>query len=200
MRCSRWPDNPTAHIVPVTPSVSVFFFAAKGSGPTLGTLRSLLGRIIMPLSSCFLFGRLSEPQLERVRAISQNKKIQKGQWLFREDEEAQNFYLIREGAIELLTIVDEKIEIPIAMVRTNNGCIGIGALVAPFRYSLSARAAQDSNLLVFKREDLEALKQEDPGLVCIMMNNLAQKLLERLKETRKEVKIHFMNLVRSATF
>jgi len=154
----------------------------------------------MPLSSCFLFGRLSEPQLERVRAISQNKKIQKGQWLFREDEEAQNFYLIREGAIELLTIVDEKIEIPIAMVRTNNGCIGIGALVAPFRYSLSARAAQDSNLLVFKREDLEALKQEDPGLVCIMMNNLAQKLLERLKETRKEVKIHFMNLVRSATF
>jgi len=154
----------------------------------------------MPLSSCFLFGRLSEPQLERVRAISQNKKIQKGQWLFREDEEAQHFYLIREGAIELLTIVDEKIEIPIAMVRTNNGCIGIGALVAPFRYSLSARAAQDSNLLVFKREDLEALKQEDPGLVCIMMNNLAQKLLERLKETRKEVKIHFMNLVRSATF
>ena len=154
----------------------------------------------MPLSSCFLFGRLSEPQLERVRAISQNKKIQKGQWLFREDEEAQHFYLIREGAIELLTIVDEKIEIPISMVRTNNGCIGIGALVAPFRYSLSARAAQDSNLLVFKREDLEALKQEDPGLVCIMMNNLAQKLLERLKETRKEVKIHFMNLVRSATF
>jgi len=154
----------------------------------------------MPLSSCFLFGRLSEPQLERVRAISQNKKIQKGQWLFREDEEAQHFYLIKEGAIELLTVVDEKIEIPIAMVRTNNGCIGIGALVAPFRYSLSARAAQDSNLLVFKREDLEALKQEDPGLVCIMMNNLAQKLLERLKETRKEVKIHFMNLVRSATF
>ena len=154
----------------------------------------------MPLSSCFLFGRLSEPQLERVRAISQNKKIQKGQWLFREDEEAQHFYLIKEGAIELLTVVDEKIEIPIAMVRTNNGCIGIGALVAPFRYSLSARAAQDSNLLVFKREDLETLKQEDPGLVCIMMNNLAQKLLERLKETRKEVKIHFMNLVRSATF
>ncbi len=154
----------------------------------------------MPLSSCYLFGRLSKPQLERVLAISREQKIQKDQWLFREDQEAQHFYLIKEGAIELLTVVDEHIEIPIAMVRTKNGCIGIGALVPPFRYSLSARAAHDSNLLVFKRADLEALKRDDPGLVCIIMNNLAQKLLERLKETRKEVKIHFMNLVRSAAF
>jgi CRP-like cAMP-binding protein len=154
----------------------------------------------MPLSSCYLFDRLSEPQLERVLAISREQKIQKGEWLFREDEEAQHFYLIKEGAIELLTLVDEKIEIPIAMVRAKNGCIGLGALVPPFRYSLSARAAQDSNLLVFKRADLEALKRDDPGLVCVMMNNLAQKLLERLKESRKEIKLHFMNLVRSVTF
>jgi len=154
----------------------------------------------MPLSSCFLFDHLSVSQLESVNAISQEKSIQKGQWLFREDEEAQYFYLIEEGAIELVTVVDENIEIPIAMVRTKNGCIGIGALVPPFSYSLSARAAQDSNLLVFKREDIETLKQEDPGLVCIMMNNLAQKLLERLKESRKEIKLQFMNLVRSVTF
>ena len=154
----------------------------------------------MPLSSCYLFSRLSEPQLERVLAISREQKIQKDQWLFREDQEAEHFYLILEGAIELLTVVDEHIEIPIAMVRTKNGCIGVGALVPPFRYSLSARAAQDSDLLVFRRADLETLKQDDPGLVCIIMNNLAQKLLARLKESRQELKIHFMNLVRSAAY
>jgi CRP-like cAMP-binding protein len=154
----------------------------------------------MPFSSCYLFSRLSDPQLERVQAISREQKIQKDQWLFREDQEAQCFYLIKEGAIELLTFVDERIEIPIAMVKTQNGCIGIGALVPPYRYSLSARSALDSNLLVFNRTDLETLKRDDPGLVCIIMNNLAQKLLERLKETRRELKVHFMNLVRSATF
>ena len=154
----------------------------------------------MPLSSCYLFNRLSEPQLERVLAISCEQKIQKEQWLFREDQEAQHFYLITEGAVELLTVVDEHIEIPIAMVRAKNGCIGVGALVQPFRYSLSARAVQDSNLLVFKRADLEMIKKDDPGLVCIMMNNLAQKLLERLRESRQEIKIHFMRLVRAAAF
>ena len=152
----------------------------------------------MPLSSCYLFSRLSEPQIESVLSISREQKIKKGRWLFREDQEAQYFYLIKEGAIELLTVVDESIEIPIAMVRNKNGCIGIGALVPPFRYSLSARAARDSNLLVFNRADLETLKRQDPGLVCIMMNNLAQKLLERLRESRQEIKIHFMRLVRAA--
>ena len=86
------------------------------------------------------------------------------------------------------------------MVKSQNGCIGVGALVPPYRYSLSARSVLDSNLLVFNRADLETLKREDPGLVCIIMNNLAQKLLERLKGTRQELKIHFMNLVRSAAF
>jgi len=154
----------------------------------------------MPFSSCYLFRRLSEPQLERVFAISRKQSIKKGKWLFHEDEKAGYFYLIEKGAIELLTVVNERIEIPISMVRAQNGCIGIGALVPPFRYSLSARAARDSNLLVFKREELQRLKKDDPGLVCIMMNNLAEKLMERLKETRQELKIHFMNLVRSAAY
>ena len=154
----------------------------------------------MPFSSCYLFERLSTPQLERLKSISHEQKIQKGQWLFREDQEAEHFYLIKDGAIELLTIVDEKIEIPISMVRPKNGLVGIAALVPPHQYSLSARAAQDSTLLVFDRSDLEDLNHEDPDLVCIIMTNLAQKLLARLKETRQELKIHFMNLVRSVTF
>jgi len=41
---------------------------------------------------------------------------------------------------------------------------------------------------------------KDHELGCTIMKNLAQKLLSRLTETRKELKIHFMNLVRSAAF
>ena len=154
----------------------------------------------MPFSSCYLFEGLSTSQLESLEAISREQKIQKGQWLFREGHEAQHFYLIKEGAIELLTVVDEKIEIPISMVRPKNGLVGIGTLVPPHKYSLSARSALDSILIVFSRGDLQDLNHDDPDLVCVIMTNLAQKLMERLKETRRELKIHFMNLVRSATF
>jgi len=177
------------------------FFRARGKRPFLQAPQKLAWENhSAAFSSCYLFNRLTEPQLKSVLAISQEQNIQKEQWLFRENEEAHYFYLIKKGAVELLTVVDERIEIPIAMVRTKNGCIGIGALVPPYRYSLSARAADDSNLLVFERTDLERLKKDDPGLVCIIMNNLAQKLLERLRESRQEIKIHFMRLVRAASF
>jgi CRP-like cAMP-binding protein len=154
----------------------------------------------MPFSKCYLFQNLSASQIERIEAISRKKKIKKGQWLYREDDEAEQFYQVKEGAIELLTLVDETIEIPIAMIRPKIGCFGIGALIPPYRHSLSARSARDSTLLVFKHVDLQNLMRDDPDLGCIMMTNMAEKLRDRLKETRHELKIHFMNLVRSATF
>jgi hypothetical protein len=79
-------------------------------------------------------------------------------------------------------------------------CLGIGALVEPYRYSLSARCLNDSILLVIEQAKLHNLKRNDSELRCIIFTNLAQKLLDRLKETRQEVKIHFMNLVRSVIF
>jgi len=113
---------------------------------------------------------------------------------------ADKIYLVKKGAVELLIKVQDTIEIPIAIMRPDNGCVGIGALVEPFRYTLSARCTDDSTLLAMKREDLQALMRKDHELGCIIMKNLAQKLLVRLTETRKEMKIHFLNLVRSAAF
>ena len=107
---------------------------------------------------------------------------------------------MRKGSVELLIKVEDTIEIPIALTRPDNGCVGIGTLIEPFRYTLSARCAADSTLLAIKREDLQELMCKDHELGCTMMKNLAQKLLARLIETHKELKIHFLNLVRSAAF
>ena len=154
----------------------------------------------MQLPSCYLFQNLSAPQMDSLTAITIEEQFQKGKWLFYKDQMADKIYLVKKGAVELLIKVQDTIEIPIAIMRPDNGCVGIGALVEPFRYTLSARCTDDSTLLAMKREDLQALMRKDHELGCIIMKNLAQKLLVRLTETRKEMKIHFLNLVRSATF
>jgi CRP-like cAMP-binding protein len=154
----------------------------------------------MPLNSCYLFRGLSQPQIERISAIAREQHFEKGQWLLHEGQEAKHLYLVKEGAVELVIKVEDAIEIPIAIVRPDNGCLGIGALVEPYLYSLSARCLDDSTLLVIARSQLHELMQADPELHCVIMTNLAKKLLNRLQETRQEVKIHFMNLVRSVTF
>ena len=154
----------------------------------------------MPLTSCYLFQGLPQSKIERIVAITQEQQFQKGQWLFQEGREAKNLYLVKEGAVELVIKVEDTIEIPMAVIRPDNGCLGIGALVEPYLYSLSARCLDDSTLFVITKTQLHELMADDFELHCAIMTNLAKKLLNRLKETRQEIKIHFMNLVRSITF
>ena len=154
----------------------------------------------MPLNSCYLFQGLPQSQIERIAAITREQQYQKGQWLFHEEQEATHLYLVKSGAVELVIKVEDTIEIPIAVVRPDNGCLGGSALIDPYQYSLSARCLDDSTLLAISQTQLVELMNADAELHRIVMANLAKKLLNRLKETRQEVKIHFMNLVRSVTF
>jgi CRP/FNR family transcriptional regulator len=154
----------------------------------------------MNLRSCYLFQGLSQSQIEQITSVTKKHQVSKGQWLFHEGHEAKHIYMLKAGTVELFIKVEDSIEIPITVIRPKNGCVGVGALVEPYLYSLSARCTDDSTLLVIKQTDLLKLMRNDSELGCTIMTNLAQKLLNRLKETRKEVKIHFMNLVRSVTF
>ncbi len=154
----------------------------------------------MQLPSCYLFQGLPDSKIDRITSISRQKNIQKGKWLFYEGQAADKLYLLTSGSVELLTKLEETIELPTAIVRSEGGCFGIGALVPPYLYSLSARCASDSSLLIIKPADIQHLINSDPELGCTIMTNLAIKLLDRLKETRQTSKIHFKTLVRYATF
>ena len=148
----------------------------------------------MLLSSSFLFKELSESQLQRVTAVAKEIQIPKDQWLFQEGKTADCVYVLKEGAVELLTQVNGEYELPIKIIRSEGGCFGTSALIPPYEYSLSSRCAEDAALLEIRRDDLEKLNVADPALGCVIMKNLAQHFLERLKETRREVKIHFKSL------
>jgi CRP/FNR family transcriptional regulator len=149
------------------------------------------------LSSCRLFLGLSEPQLHLLQGITTEKQIQKGQWLMHEGQEAKEMFVLKEGAIELLSKLEDNFELPISILRKPGSFTGISSLVEPYIYSLSSRCVQDGIILVLERKELKKLMQKDHEIGCTMMKNLAQFLLERLKETRQEVKILFKNLLKS---
>jgi len=154
----------------------------------------------MTTASCYLFRDLPVEKLQALDAISKSRSMREGEWLFHKAEPAGHIYLVEDGAIELVMPVDPNIEIPVALIRPGNGCVGVGALVEPYRYTLSARCKMDSRLTVIAGADLRHLFETDPKFGSAVMTNLAQRLLERLLETREEIKIHFMNLIQSATF
>jgi|GEM_PF-792897 len=149
------------------------------------------------LSSCYLFKGLSESQLLRLSAITKEIQIQKGQFIMQEGQQAEELFVLKEGAVELLTTVENGFELPIAMLRNVGECTGTSSLVEPYVYSLNARCAEDGKLLVIKKTALKKLMSADHELGCIVMKNLAKHMLDRLKETRRELKIHFKTMFRS---
>ena len=152
----------------------------------------------MQLTSCYLFRSLTASQLKSLTAISCEVMVQNGQWLFQEGSVAERVYVLKSGAMELLTSVEGPVDLPITIIRFPGGCFGSSALIPPFQYSLSARGAENSVVISMMRSDLQRLIQQDRELGYRIMSNLSTHLLERLKETRQELKVHFKNLFRYA--
>ena len=155
------------------------------------------------LSSCYLFKGLSESQFHGLSEITKELRAQKGQFLMHEGQKAEELFVLKQGAVELLTrvnndLVNNDFELPIAILRNPGDCIGTSSLVEPYEYSLSARCFEDSELRVIKYTDLRHLMTADHKRGCTLMKNLAQHLLDRLKETRQELKIHFKTLFKTA--
>ena len=149
---------------------------------------------------CHLFEGVSEIQYERLNALMEQITVKKGQRLFREGETAERLYCVEQGAVEMLTSIDDHIELPIAILRSKEGHFGTSSLVSPHIYSLSARSYEDSVLTVIQRSRLMEQTKRDPEMGFIIMSNLAKTFLDRLKETRQEVKIHFKTLFKVMQF
>ena len=149
------------------------------------------------LSLCYIFKGLSASQLQYLSEITKEEHIPKGEILMREGQKAEALFILKEGKVELLTSVNDSFELPIAILKNPGDCAGMSSLVAPYKYSLTARCITPVQMLIIKQTALKKLMKEDHEVGCIMMKNIAQYLLSRLKETRRELKIHFKTVFQS---
>jgi CRP/FNR family cyclic AMP-dependent transcriptional regulator len=151
----------------------------------------------MEFYSGYLFKGMSKAQVDAIARIAKECSVEVGKEVFKEGEEAGNLFILREGAVELTTTVEKGFELPIALLRTPGDIFGASALVPPFKYSLSARCAESGTLLTIGRTGLLGLMNEDHTLERTVLMNLVAYFLDRLKETRHELKIHFNILLKS---
>ncbi|MBP1738255.1 MAG: putative transcriptional regulator, Crp/Fnr family [Deltaproteobacteria bacterium] len=149
----------------------------------------------MESSLSYLFRGLNANQLEKVMAIGNQVPMKKGQQIVKERQPANGVYILRSGAVELMTTVENGFDLPISILRKPGDVFGTSALVPPYQYSLSARCVEEGVLFCMETAALRKLATEDRDIGCQMMTNLAAHFLDRLKETRQEVKIHFKTLL-----
>ncbi len=151
----------------------------------------------MDSSFSYLLKGFDDGQMKKIMAIGKEISLKKGLQVFKEGQEADGVYILKSGAVELTTLVERDFELPISILRKSGDVFGSSALVPPYQYSLSARCVEDGTVFCVETAGLRKLAAEDREIGCRMMTNLAAYFLDRLKETRHEVKIHFRTLLSS---
>ncbi len=149
----------------------------------------------MEILSGYLFKGLNDDQLGKITDITEEISMEKGQEIFTEGENSTRLYILRIGAVELFTRIDTRVELPVAMMRNPGDIFGSGVLIDPYIYTLTARCAEPGGLLSIEGSALKSLMKDDHDLGCIVMTNLAGHFLERLTESRQEIKTHFKTLL-----
>jgi CRP-like cAMP-binding protein len=103
------------------------------------------------LRRAYLFRDLSDEQLADVLARLQSKRLEDGRWLYRQGEEADRFFVVREGQIALFRQSAEGRESIIAIVGEDEVFGEELVFLDQARHDLNARAVGDCTLLAIDR-------------------------------------------------
>jgi CRP-like cAMP-binding protein len=128
-----------------------------------------------------LFVEVEQPFREELSAISQEKAISKGEWLFHEGDKADALYLVLHGQVELKLKLDEKRNLYVTLTTLGEGdALGWSAIVEPYVYTLGALALDQVKLLRLEGENLRLLLEKNPEQGYILMRNITRAMGSRV--------------------
>ncbi len=129
------------------------------------------------------FQGLKPEHLEYIATCSTNVVFKPGEYLAREGEEADRFYVIRHGTVALELFVPHRGPLVIQTVREGD-VLGWSWLFEPHRWAFDARAVTLVRALAFDGACLRQKCDQDPELGYELMKRFARVIAERLKATR----------------
>ena len=133
----------------------------------------------------FLKG-LETKHIELLAGCASNVVFKAGEFIFREGEEADKFYLIRHGKVVVETFIPQKGPILIR-TRTEDDVFGWSWMVPPYKWHFDARAMEVTRALAIDGKCLRGKCEEDHDLGYELMKRFATLIAERLEATRLQL-------------
>jgi CRP-like cAMP-binding protein len=132
------------------------------------------------------FEGLNQSYLALISGCAFNMVTRSGEFLFREGEDAQQFFVIREGTLKLGVMVPGQGHIPLETIHSGE-IVGWSWLFPPYRWMFSALAATDLRVLAFDAECLRRKCDEDPSFGYEFMKRFSRIMMTRLQATRLQL-------------
>ena len=133
----------------------------------------------------FLQG-LDPPVLALIVGCASNVRFDAGQYLFREGEEASEFYIIREGLVSVEIHVPERGSVTLQTVAAG-GIVGWSWVFPPYRWHSDARAVEPTRAIALDGACLRMKCEESPRMGYELMKRFARVLDESLQASRLQL-------------
>jgi len=129
----------------------------------------------MTLRGCQLFQGLSEPDLDVIASLLRLRSLDKDEYLFREGEPAEGFYVMQRGTVNVHRVNAAGKEQVIHVFRPPES-LGEAALASHTGYPANARAVEASSVLIVPKVEFLGLVSQRPDLAMRMLGSMSQHL------------------------
>lgn len=132
------------------------------------------------------FKGLDPKHLQIIADCASNVVFQEGEQIFREGEDANNFYVIRHGKVALEVFVPRRGPVNILTVEDGD-VVGWSWMFPPYQWHFDARAMELTRAAAFDARCLRDKYDKDPKLGFELMKRFASVMLDRLNISRLQL-------------
>lgn len=132
------------------------------------------------------FKGLSGPHLQQLADAAMETQFKRGQWIFRQGDPANRFYLILEGKVLIESEVKERGAIPIRTLDPGDD-LGWAWLFSPYDMQFSARAIDPTRAIFFYGTRLREQCEENHELGYQLMMRVAEVVAQNLNATQQRL-------------
>jgi len=145
------------------------------------------------------FADLSHKHLEMITGCAKNVRFEAGQYIFKEGEEAKEFYLIRSGKVSAEIYLPHQEQLIIDTIEEGN-VFGFSWLFPPYRWHFDARALELTRAITIDGKCLRDKEEKDHELGHILIKHFAQVMQQLLEATRLQLIDMYRNPVKVEKF
>jgi CRP-like cAMP-binding protein len=132
------------------------------------------------------FKGLEEPYLQLLVGCASNVRFNAGEVVFREGEQANQFYLIRQGKVAVEMFAPSRG--PIILQTLGEGeVLGWSWLVAPYKWRFDGRAVELTRAIALDGECLRGKCEEDHNLGYELMKRVSLVMEKLVQATRLQL-------------
>ncbi|MBT3359072.1 MAG: cyclic nucleotide-binding domain-containing protein [Rhodospirillales bacterium] len=132
------------------------------------------------------FEGMDDEALELIAGCAANERFDAGQYVFREGQPADKFYMVRHGSVALEVRAPGRDSIVLQSC-DDGDVMGWSWIVPPFRWKWDARATRLSRLVSFDAICLRGKLDADPALGYAVYKRFVRVIAERLAHARLQM-------------